>query len=437
MAQLDAHSSLAQWLSYLEQLHPSSIDMGLARLQQVAERLQLSRPAKHVLTVTGTNGKGSTCAFLNGLLSAQGLRAGVYTSPHLERYNERVRIAGQLASDAQLVAAFSQIEAARGEISLTYFEFGTLAAFMLFAEAQLDVAVLEVGLGGRLDAVNLVDADVAVITSIGLDHAEYLGNSRESVAFEKAGIMRAGKPAVCGDRLPPEPLLSKAAELGAPLLVRDQAFYLAWAGQGETLCWHWQGRSASGELLELHDLPLLSLPEDNAAVALQAYALLGYPLERDAVIQALSASHVMGRMQRIELAGAYAGRSLILDVGHNPHAMQFVAERLQRLPCAGRRLAVFGLLADKDLVGVVEALKPLVDSWVVADLPTPRARPSREIVQCLAAQSLPAQAYPCVADALQAQLQASQAGDQILLLGSFYTVTEAILWLRQQGIAVE
>ncbi|MCJ8168791.1 bifunctional tetrahydrofolate synthase/dihydrofolate synthase [Atopomonas sediminilitoris] len=434
---LTANSSLNAWLSYLEQLHPSSIDMGLERLQQVAQRLALGRPAKQVVTVTGTNGKGSTCAFLAELLRAEGLRVGVYTSPHLLRYNERVRVAGELASDSALCAAFAQIEAARGDISLTYFEFGTLAALLLFQAAQLDVAVLEVGLGGRLDAVNLVDADVAVITSIGVDHAEWLGDSRDSVAAEKAGILRAQRPAVCGDRLPPQSLQNKAAELSAPLWVRDQAFYVAWTEQVQGPVWHWQGRSAQGELLELHDLPPLTLPEDNAAVALQAFALLGFSLDQARVASALQAAHVTGRLQVISLPPPYAGRELLLDVGHNPHAMQFIAERLARRPLTGQRHLVFGLLADKDLDGVLAALTPLSGSWAVADLPCVRSRAAQDIAQALTLQGVTASVHADVASALHAQLAKSEAGDQILLLGSFYTVTEAILWLRQQGVDVE
>lgn len=235
--------SLADWLSYLEQLHPTAIDMGLERVRVVADRLGLTRPAPKVITVTGTNGKGSTCTFLAALLSGQGLRVGVYSSPHLLRYNERVRIAGEQAGDDQLCVAFEAVEQARGEVSLTYFEMGTLAAFWLFERAQLDAAVLEVGLGGRLDAVNLVDADVAVITNVGLDHAEWLGTTRDSVATEKAGIMRTGRPVVCGDLQPPLPLLQRARQLGAPLSLRGRDYDLAVTDQG----WDWRGIDAQGE----------------------------------------------------------------------------------------------------------------------------------------------------------------------------------------------
>lgn len=275
--------SLADWLSYLEQLHPTAIDMGLERSREVARRLGLGRPAKRVVTVTGTNGKGSTCALLAELLREQGLSVGVYSSPHLLRYNERVRIDGVEAGDAQLCDAFSAVEAARGEISLTYFEMGTLAAFWLFERAGLDFAVLEVGLGGRLDAVNLIDADLALITSIGLDHAEWLGDTRESVAFEKAGILRAGKPALCGDLDPPQPLLEQVTALGAPLYLRGRDYDLALADHG----WHWRGLAADGQALALHDLPLLGLPMENAALALQAYALLELPWQAERLAEAL------------------------------------------------------------------------------------------------------------------------------------------------------
>src|SRR5690606_19213198 len=235
--------TLGDWLAYLEQLHPSAIDMGLERSQQVAARLGLGRLAPRAVTVTGTNGKGSTCAFVAALLQAQGLRVGVYASPHLLRYNERVRIDGVEAGDEQLCQAFAAVEAARGEISLTYFEMGTLAAFWLFQQSALDAVVLEVGLGGRLDAVNLVDADLALVTSIGVDHADWLGDTRESVAFEKAGIFRQGRPALCGDLDPPAPLLECAEALSCPLPLRGRDFDLT----VEDDSWNWFGSDGNGQ----------------------------------------------------------------------------------------------------------------------------------------------------------------------------------------------
>lgn len=417
--------TLADWLSYLEQLHPSAIDMGLERAGEVARRLGLGRPASTVITVTGTNGKGSTCALLASLLHAQGHRVGVYSSPHLLRYNERVRINGQDAGDADLCAAFEAVEQARGEISLTYFEMGTLAAFWLFERAALDFAVLEVGLGGRLDAVNLVDADLALVTSIAVDHSEWLGNTRESVAVEKAGIFRAGKPALCGDPQPPAVLEERAHALGAPFWLRGRDFDLSIRASD----WEWRGRDARGAALTLREIPLLSLPMQNAALALQAYALLDQPWQPERLKQALREARVTGRLDRRALR--YQGRSvsLLLDVGHNPHAAAYLAERLER--CNGRRLAVFGLLADKDLEGVLDPLLAKVDHWAVADLPTVRTRSGAALAAALQARGAQAASYPSIAAALDAQCGQAGEDDEVLVFGSFYCVAEALEWLGQ------
>lgn len=422
--------SLAQWLSYLEQLHPVAIDMGLDRTREVASRLGLGRPAAKVITVTGTNGKGSTCAFLASLLAEQGLRVGVYSSPHLLRYNERVQVAGVEASDAELCEAFAAIEAARGETSLTYFEVGTLAAFWLFQRRGLDVAVLEVGLGGRLDTVNLIDPDLALVTSIGLDHADYLGDTRESVAFEKAGIFRAGVPAVCGDLNPPAPLREKARALPCPLLLRGPDYDLAFGEHS----WHWRGINAAGEPLRLHDLPLLDLPMENAALALQAYALLDLPWQPDQLVTALQRTRVTGRLDRRTVNWHGKALTLLLDVGHNPHAAEFLAQRLADRPVAGRRLAVFGLLTDKDLPGVVAPLLKHIAEWAVAPLPTARSRPAAELQATLLNQGAQVQPYGDIATALQAQLERATGQDEILLFGSFYCVAEALEWLARHAM---
>lgn len=421
--------TLADWLTYLEQLHPSAIDMGLERSREVARRLGLGRPAARVITVTGTNGKGSTCAFLASLLAEQGLKVGVYSSPHLLRYNERVQVAGCEASDAELCAAFEAVEAARGEISLTYFEMGTLAAFWLFERAQLDAAVLEVGLGGRLDAVNLIDADLALVTSIGLDHADWLGDTRESVAFEKAGIFRAGRPALCGDLDPPQPLLERVAELDCPLFLRGRDYDLRLSGAG----WHWFGLDAAGLLLELADLPLLDLPMENAALALQAYAVLGLPWQREQLVAALRRTWVVGRLDRRPFSWRGKPLTLLLDVGHNPHAADYLAARLAANAFAGARLAVFGLLADKDLHGVIRPLLAEVRSWAVAPLATPRSRSVEELEVILRNQG--ANVRPCgsVSEALLVQCEQATAGDEILVFGSFYCVAEALEWLGRQA----
>ena len=421
--------SLGEWLAYLEQLHPSAIDMGLARSQQVASQMGLGKPAPRVVTVTGTNGKGSTCAFVASLLRAQGLQVGVYSSPHLLRYNERVQINGVEATDEQLCEAFAAVEAGRGEVTLTYFEMGTLAAFWLFQQAALDAVVLEVGLGGRLDTVNLVDADLALVTSIGVDHIEYLGDSRESVAFEKAGIFRPGAPALCGDLDPPQPLLDKARELGCPFFLRGRDFDLGVTDQH----WQWRGLDAQGKPVELQDLPLLDLPMENAALALQAYLLTGLPWQPERISAALRQTRVTGRLDRRQVDWQGKRLNLLLDVGHNPHAAQYLAERLARRPVPGKRLAVFGLLADKDLEGVIGCLKGAVRHWAVAPLDTPRARPVEDLQQALENLGAPVASYSSVAAALEAQCAQATADDEILLFGSFYCVAEALEWLARRS----
>ena len=422
--------TLGEWLAYLEQLHPSAIDMGLERSQKVLARLALGKLAPRVVTVTGTNGKGSTCAFVASLLRAQGLRVGVYSSPHLLRYNERVLLDGQEASDAQLCEAFAAVEAARGDISLTYFEMGTLAAFWLFHRSGLDAVVLEVGLGGRLDTVNVVDADLALVTSIGVDHVDYLGDTRELVAFEKAGIFRQGKPALCGDLDPPQPLLDKALELAAPLFLRGRDFDLASAESG----WHWRGATAEGVQVELRDLPLLDLPMENATLALQAYLLMGLPWDAGQIRQALLDTRITGRLDRRMVNWQGKRIELLLDVGHNPHAAEYLARRLSAQPLKGRRLAVFGLLADKDLGGVLEPLQGLVDEWAVAPLQTPRSRPAAELAGALTNLGVAVKSYASVDAALEGQCAQATADDQILLFGSFFCVAEALEWLGRQAL---
>ena len=424
--------SLGDWLAYLEQLHPSAIDMGLDRSRQVAQQLGLTRPAPRVITVTGTNGKGSTCAFLASLLQAQGLKVGVYSSPHLLRYNERVQVQGVEATDLELCDAFAAVEAARGDVTLTYFEMGTLAAFWLFEKAALDIAVLEVGLGGRLDAVNLVDSDIAVVTSIGVDHADWLGDTRESVAFEKAGIFRAGCPAVCGDPLPPTPLLDKAHELSCPLWVRGREFDLSINDQH----WTWLGQDGQGQRVELHDLPLLDLPMENAALALQTFLLLGIAWEPERIRAALDATRITGRLDRRSFTWHGKTLNLLLDVGHNPHAAQFLASRMAQRAVAGQRFAVFGLLADKDLPGVIEPLLGSVAAWAVAPLPSPRSRSADELQAALSNLGAVTTSHGSVEAALEHQCDLAGPGDEILVFGSFFCVADALPWIERHGLEV-
>ena len=419
-----ATRNLKQWLSYLEQLHPNEIDMGLARVQDAAQRLKLPRIANKIITVTGTNGKGSTCAFLASLVAQQGLTVGVYSSPHLLQYNERVRINGHDVSDEQFCEAFTAVEQARGATSLTYFEMGTLAAFWLFAHSALDVVILEVGLGGRLDAVNIVDADVAVVTNIGLDHNDWLGDTRDSVAYEKSGIFRTGHPAVCGDLDPPEQLLTQAARLITPLLLRGRDVDLAETEH----CWHWRGLDKQGQALQLQNIPLLSLPLENAALALQVYALLDLSWQPEQLLQALSTTRMQGRLQEVHID--WQGRSLrlLLDVAHNPHAAHYLAQRLKSQPIAGQRLAVLGMLDDKDLSGVLDAMHAPISDWAVAALPSPRSCKIERLELALQQRQARVTAYASIAQAIEAQCAKAGTNDQIIIFGSFFTVAEALKW---------
>jgi dihydrofolate synthase/folylpolyglutamate synthase len=306
---------------------------------------------------------------------------------------------------------------------------GTLAAFWLFQQAKLDAVVLEVGLGGRLDTVNVVDADIALVTSIGVDHADYLGDTRESVAFEKAGIFRQGKPALCGDLNPPQPLLDKARELACPFFLRGRDFDLGMTDQH----WQWRGTDARGQVVELRDLPLLDLPMENAALALQAYLLLGLPWEAQQIVTALQATRVVGRLDRRSFEWNGKRLNLLLDVGHNPHAAEYLARRLASRPAVGKRLAVFGLLADKDLDGVVSELNASVEHWAVAPLDSPRARPVAELNAALQNLGAAVTSYDSVAAALEGQCAVATSDDEILLFGSFYCVAEALEWLARHS----
>ena len=419
--------SLEQWLGWLEQLHPSEIELGLQRIRDVADRLGLDRPAQWVVTVTGTNGKGSTCAFVAALCQARGLRTGVYSSPHFLRYNERIQINGEPASDAQICAAFAAIEQVRGETSLTYFEMGTLAALWIFARAGLDVAILEVGLGGRLDAVNIIDPDVAVVTGIALDHGDWLGHTREEVAREKAGIFRAGVPAVCGDAEPPQSLLEQAQNLQAPLYLRGREFDLK---QDDGL-WSWRGLDAGRQLLQLENLPLPALPVENAAVALQVCALLGLLPEAESTGAVLQQANLTGRLQQVQLPFAGGTRNLILDVAHNPQAAAYVADWLRQRPLSGQRYAVFGALSDKDVDGVLSAMRGLFAHWHVAALPTPRSFSLEELQQHLRQADEKYSVHADIRDALLACLQTSTQDDQILIFGSFFTVARVLEFLQE------
>ncbi|MEW5835108.1 MAG: bifunctional tetrahydrofolate synthase/dihydrofolate synthase [Pseudomonadota bacterium] len=420
--------TLADWLSYQEQVNPRAIELGLERVRAVWQRMGAPRPARHVVTVGGTNGKGSTVALLEAMLRQAGRRVGCFTSPHLLAYNERVRIGGTDVDDASLVAAFERIEAARTQgpgapIPLTYFEFGTLAALDLFARADLDVAVLEVGLGGRLDAVNIVDADVVAITTVDLDHMDWLGADRDSIGREKAGIARAGHPAVVGEADPPAGLLDALHALGATVIRAGIDYRVERLPSG----WRWTHRD--GTSMTLPD-PALAAPVQyaNAATAIAVLHALGHGLlgERPepVVAAALRDVSVSARLQA--LGGDPA---LYVDVGHNPQAARALAQWLDATP-HGRVHAVFGALSDKDVAGVIEALGPRVDHWHLAGLErdTPRGLPARALADALAATRPNARCdlHPGVVSALAAARAAACPGETILAFGSFF-VASAVL----------
>ncbi|MEA5122381.1 bifunctional tetrahydrofolate synthase/dihydrofolate synthase [Xanthomonas floridensis] len=425
-------TTLSDWLAYIEQQHPNSIAMGLERVREVAARLQIAAPARHVIVVGGTNGKGSTVAFIEAIGRAAGWRVGAYTSPHLVRYNERVRIDGEEASDAQLVDAFAAVEAARGDTALTYFEFGTLATLWLFQHSALELAVLEIGLGGRLDAVNIVDSDVAVITTVDIDHTDWLGEDREAIGAEKAGIIRAWKPVVLGEIDPPSSVLRRAYLLGANAIRAgsDYFFEPIDAGQGETphadaRQWRWRDVAVTLQL----PMPALHAPVQlaNAAAAIAALQALPVELPDAAWAQGIGNAHLAGRWQRLEVEGV----QVLLDVGHNPQAARALAAALGAQAHAGSTYAIYAALADKDAPGVVEALAAQVDDWVLAGLDGTRGQSAQALQQRLrdtaAAQ---AACHASVAAALQAVLAAAQAGDRVLVFGSFHTVADALSALR-------
>jgi dihydrofolate synthase / folylpolyglutamate synthase len=421
--------NLDDWLKHLETAHPVGIDMGLERVTRVKEALQLKFQAV-VFTVGGTNGKGSTCALLESVLLAASYKVGCHTSPHLLSFNERARVNGENASDQLLLEHFKAVELARASLpdapTLTYFEFTTLAIMHLFATADLDAVILEVGLGGRLDAVNMIDTDCAIVTSIDLDHMEYLGNTREKIAFEKAGIFRSDKPAICADPVPPQSLIDHAASIGADLwlLGKDYNF------QGDKQQWGWAGRG-------------------------KRFSGLGYPalrganqlLNASAVIAALiavrdrlpvGAQEIRNGMAWVELPGRFqvlpGQPTIILDVAHNPHASAALAQNLENMAYHPYTIAVFGAMADKDIDGVLKPMMDKIDFWYLCDLPTPRAASAESLAARLRSLGFKEGAdsgievFSNPALAYESALKKAGEGDRISVFGSFYTVAGVLAY---------
>ncbi len=419
-------STLAGWLAHCERLHPKTIDLTLDRVRRVRERLGLAF-ACPVFTVAGTNGKGSTCAMLEAILLQSGYRVGVYGSPHLVHFEERCRIGGAVVEAAVLLPHFEAVEAARDDEALTYFEFTTLVILRLLVQSGLDAVVLEVGLGGRLDAVNAIDADCAILTSIALDHMEFLGPDREAIGREKAHIMRAGRPAIVADPVPPQSVIDHAQAIGADLWRSGVDFSF----RGDAQQWSWSGRDRRHGGLAY---PALRGSNQliNAAGVLAALEAMRerLPIPAQAVRSGLAMVELPGRFQIVP-----GEPTLVLDVAHNPHAVATLAANLDQMGYYPRTHAVFGAMKDKDIEGMFERLLPLVDGWFLCDLPTPRAATAADLehlrLQALASRSaaappLPPQVsstqHPGPAAALRAALEAADPTDRILVFGSFYTV---------------
>jgi dihydrofolate synthase/folylpolyglutamate synthase len=422
--------SLDQWLVYQTQVHPQAIDLGLDRLRVVLERLQWQQPRVPVISIAGTNGKGSVSAYCAAIMSAAGYRVGTFTSPHLRAYQERIRVHDRLVRADELIAAFEKIEVARGSVALTFFEFNALAAFLVFEAARLDAWVLEIGMGGRLDAVNVIDPDVAVVTSIGLDHQEYLGNTLEAIAGEKAGIFRAGRTAVIGGREPSLALESAARAIKAPLKRLAIEYNYILDGSG------WRYRGTHWDLPHLPAPALLGdIQFTNAATAIAALEEVAPRLKisAGAVAQGLSEVRLMGRFQVIKPAAA--SPAWILDVAHNPDAARVLARNLKANPISGRTIAVFGVLADKDAAGIADILDDSIDAWWCVPLDGARGRSGEELANEVRGKvSTAVIAAAGVAAGCTAALAAAGSEDRIVVFGSFHTVGPALDWLEAEGL---
>ena len=404
-------SALESWLDYIQQLHPVKWDLGLERVSRVGSMLGVEHPGGQVIVVAGTNGKGTTCEYLQAMALAAGKKVGLTTSPHLIAYNERIRINGVAVADAQIVAAFEQIDAARGSISLSYFEFSALAAMLIFSEAAVDIAILEVGLGGRLDAMNLVTPDLCIITQIALDHQDYLGETKEDIGLEKAGILRSGVPLVLLDTPATQSILAEAERQASPVSqLGDEFGYRS----GRYWC-----RDSGGENRVYSVEHMGWLPSASVAGALQAAHFGGFAPDQPRFNEILSQTRLAGRMQQIQ----WHGRHLILDVAHNPSAAEFLYQQISQIPDRGRVLAVVGMYADKDFPAVLNLMNGVIDAWYFAETDESRSASSTELKKALAEEIQPvARCYAKVVTAFEAAFEASRPGTIVLVFGSFPVV---------------
>lgn len=413
-------STLTEWLAWIEQVHSTEIDLGLERVKAVGERLQILSPACPVITVGGTNGKGSTVAGLEAIYLAANYRTVTFTSPFLFKPNEQVRLNGEMVGDAELCDAFARVEEARGETPLTPFEFFTLAALIVFKQHAPDIMILEVGLGGRLDAVNIIDANVAVIASIGIDHVSWLGHTRELIGFEKAGIFRSERPVVCGDFDPPNTLIEAAASISAPFYQQGRDFDFIDEGNS----WRWQSESAKYDHLPKNALALQNLSSVLMAVTLLQTHL---PVSAEAVVKGLLTVKLPGRIQIVpgEVTEIY-------DVSHNPAAIAFLIDKLKSMPCTGQTYAVFSMLADKDIINSILSIRDWMDEWFVAPLKGKRAAPMTMLEDSFTAAGVN---QVCFFDSIQAAydqaVRVAKPGDRLLIFGSFHTVSD--VWLHKMS----
>jgi len=412
-------ATLQEWLDWQGALHPSEIELGLERVGKVWRRLCSEGLGSIVITIAGTNGKGSSAAILESILLAAGYSVGCYTSPHLLRYNERIRVNGQEATDQQICAAFDRVDRAREDVSLTYFEFSTLAALDIFVQKQPDVVVLEVGLGGRLDAVNIIDPDVSLITTIDIDHTDWLGDTRDEIALEKAGILRPGRPAVFGDTDPPPALLKRAAEQGVELAILGTDFsYIS-----NDSSWSWEGMGASYDRLPEPSLKGQFILQNSSAV-LMVLELLRQRLDisADSVSRGIQNLSIPGRFQIIP-----GDITLILDVAHNPAAAAELAANIGKMQGDGRNLALFSALDDKDIAQIVAPLSGLIDRWYIGRLETVRAADLdrlRGSIVSAGVVSSRVESHESMSQAMVKAMADAETHDKLIIFGSFFTVAE-------------
>jgi len=436
---LSASSSLSDWLSWQETSHTRNVDLGLTRVSTVYNNLANKKDGKFTITVAGTNGKGSSVAMLEAILLAAGYSVGVYSTPHLKFYNERIRLNGVPVDDAVITASFARIDQARLKTSLSYFEFGTLAAIVIFQQARVDIGVLEIGLGGRLDAVNAIEPDIALVTMVDVDHQSWLGNDRETIAREKAGIYRANLPAICAEPKPARSLVAHAAAIGAQYYGLNGQFSYGLVSEVNDGSWFWQCDQQQYEAL-----PPLGLSGafqlQNAAGVLMAVTLLQlrFAVALSAIESGLKQVRVAGRLQRVVLSGAHVQVECLLAVAHNPSRPQVLCEALLERPCEGETHAVVAMLADKDIAAVIATMTPVITRWHVASLDAAvcdRGASAETLAACLttASDPLAVSSFDDVAGATAAALANARAGDRVVIFGSFYTVAAAKTFFEDVG----